>query len=92
MSAEPEWRGSRGRTQQMHKPVSLFTLTAAVIVSAWCWLGSAVPMPPSPLDRGEKLYCISYAPFRGSQTPFGELNAQGPVIGSQRWPAVTDAR
>ena len=53
----------------MHKPVSLFTLTAAIIVAAWWWLGSAVPMPPSPLDRGEKLYCISYAPFRGAQTP-----------------------
>ena len=53
----------------MQKPVSLFTLTAAVIVAAWWWLGSAVPMPPSPLDPGEKLYCISYAPFRGAQTP-----------------------
>jgi glucan 1,3-beta-glucosidase len=53
----------------MHKPVSLFTLTAAVIVAAWWWLGSAVPMPPSPLDPGEKLYCVSYAPFRGAQTP-----------------------
>jgi exo-beta-1,3-glucanase (GH17 family) len=53
----------------MHKPVSLFTLTAAFIIAAWWWLGSAVPMPPSPLDPGEKFYCISYAPFRGSQTP-----------------------
>jgi len=53
----------------MHKPVSLFTLTAAVIVAVWWWLGSAVPMPPSPLDPGEKLYCVSYAPFRGAQTP-----------------------
>jgi len=53
----------------MHKPVSLFTLTAAVIAVAWWWLGAAVPMPPSPLDPGEKLYCISYAPFRGAQTP-----------------------
>src|ERR1044071_8119065 len=61
--------------QQMQNPVSLFTLVrlftlaAAVIVAAWWWLGSAVPMPPSPLDPGEKLYCISYAPFRGAQTP-----------------------
>src|SRR5215203_850566 len=53
----------------MHKPVSLFTLTAAIIVAAWWWLGSPVPMPPSPLASGEKLYCISYAPFRGAQTP-----------------------
>ena len=68
MSAEAAWRGGRPDSK-MHKSVSLFTLTAAVIVAAWWWLGSAVPMPPSPLTRGEKLYCISYAPFRGAQTP-----------------------
>ena len=53
----------------MHKPVSLFTLAAATIVACWWWLGAPVPMPPSPLASGEKLYCISYAPFRGLQTP-----------------------
>jgi len=53
----------------MGKPVSLFTLAAALIVAAWWWLGAAVTMPPSPLDPGEKLYCVSYAPFRGAQTP-----------------------
>ena len=53
----------------MRKPVSLFTLTAAIIIAAWWWLGSAVPMPPSPLSPGEKLYCVSYAPFRGGQSP-----------------------
>jgi exo-beta-1,3-glucanase (GH17 family) len=53
----------------MGKAVSLFTLTTAIIITAWWWLGLTVPMPPSPLDPGEKLYCISYAPFRGSQTP-----------------------
>jgi len=53
----------------MYKPVSLFTLSAAIIIAGWWWLGAAAPMPPSPLDRGEKLYCVSYAPFRGAQTP-----------------------
>ncbi|MBV8320816.1 MAG: beta-(1-6) glucans synthase [Hyphomicrobiales bacterium] len=28
-------------------------------------------MPPSPLTPGEKLYCVSYSPFRGAQTPIG---------------------
>jgi glucan 1,3-beta-glucosidase len=28
-------------------------------------------MPKSPLAAGEKLHCISYAPFRGTQDPFG---------------------
>jgi exo-beta-1,3-glucanase (GH17 family) len=53
----------------MHKAVSLFTLVVIVIAGGWWWLGRAIPMPPSPLDSGEKLYCVSYAPFRGQQTP-----------------------
>jgi glucan 1,3-beta-glucosidase len=48
----------------------LFALAASAIVAAWYWLGAAVAMPPSPLEA-EKLYCISYAPFRGAQNPFG---------------------
>jgi len=54
----------------MHKPVSLFTLAAAAIVVCWWWLGAAVvPVPLNTFEAGEKLYCVSYAPFRGSQTP-----------------------
>ena len=49
---------------------ALFAIAAAAIVAAWGWLGTAVQMPPSPLAAGEKLYCISYAPFRGDQSPF----------------------
>src|SRR5262245_18133663 len=48
-----------------------FAVAAAVIVAAWGWLGAAVQMPPSPLAAGEKLHCVSYAPFRGDQSPFG---------------------
>jgi glucan 1,3-beta-glucosidase len=51
------------------KTAALFLLTAAAIVAAWWWLGAPVTMPPSPLDPGDKLYCLSYAPFRGSQSP-----------------------
>ena len=50
---------------------ALFALAASAIVAAWAWLGAAVQMPPSPFAAGEKLYCISYAPFRGGQNPFG---------------------
>ncbi len=47
----------------------LFAASAMVIVAFWAWLGAAIPMPPSPLAPGEKLGCVSYAPFRGSQSP-----------------------
>jgi glucan 1,3-beta-glucosidase len=46
-------------------------LAAVAIVSAWAWLGAAIQMPPSPFAAGEKLYCVSYAPFRGDQSPLG---------------------
>jgi exo-beta-1,3-glucanase (GH17 family) len=50
---------------------ALFAMAAAAIVTAWAWLGAAVQMPPSPLASGEKLYCVSYTPFRGTQSPLG---------------------
>src|SRR5215831_11131375 len=50
---------------------ALFAIAAAAITTAWAWLGAAVQMPPSPLTPGEKLYCVSYSPFRGTQSPLG---------------------
>jgi len=50
---------------------ALLALAAAAIFTAWGWLGAPVTMPPSPFTAGEKLYCASYAPFRGDQNPFG---------------------
>jgi exo-beta-1,3-glucanase (GH17 family) len=44
--------------------------SALVIVAVWVWLGAPVAMPHAPLKPGEKLYCLSYAPYRSGQTPF----------------------
>ena len=44
-------------------------VSATVIAAAWAWLGAPEPVPQAPVAAGEKLYCLSYAPFRGSQTP-----------------------
>ena len=55
----------------MRLGVVFFALAAAAIVAAWGWLGAAVEMPASPLGPGEKIPCVSYAPFRGDQDPFG---------------------
>ena len=52
-------------------PVVLFACAVAAVAAAWWWMGRPVPMPPSPLAQGEKLYCVSYAPFRGTQSPLG---------------------
>jgi glucan 1,3-beta-glucosidase len=50
--------------------VGLSVFVAATIVGSWWWLGIPLAMPPSPVAPGERLYCVSYAPFRGQQTPF----------------------
>jgi glucan 1,3-beta-glucosidase len=54
----------------MRLGLACLAVTAAVIVGAWVWLGTPVPMPQTPLAPGEKLYCLSYAPFRDGQSPF----------------------
>jgi len=53
----------------MRLGLACLALSVAVIAGAWAWLGAPVPMAQSPLAVGEKLYCLSYAPFRGGQTP-----------------------
>jgi glucan 1,3-beta-glucosidase len=50
---------------------ALFALVAAAIVAAWAWLGAPVQMPASPLEPNKSPHCISYAPFRGDESPFG---------------------
>ncbi len=52
----------------MRLVLALFAVSAAVIAGVWAWLGKPVSIPAAPLVTG-KLYCVSYAPFRGSQTP-----------------------
>ncbi|HET7848808.1 MAG TPA: beta-(1-6) glucans synthase [Pseudolabrys sp.] len=54
----------------MGKALALFVLSSAVIAATWAWLGAPVTMPNAPLAPGDKLYCVSYAPFRPNQTPF----------------------
>ncbi len=51
-------------------PIALALITSALIAVLWAVLGQPVAMPPSPLAAGEKLPCVSYAPFRDGQSPF----------------------
>lgn len=54
----------------MRLGLACLAVSAVVIAAVWTWLGTPIPMPVSPLAAGEKLYCLSYSPFRGTQTPF----------------------
>ncbi|HVQ69430.1 MAG TPA: beta-(1-6) glucans synthase, partial [Bradyrhizobium sp.] len=35
----------------------------------WWWLATPVALARAPIDDASKLECVSYAPFRGDQTP-----------------------
>lgn len=52
----------------MRRAFVCLLLTTMAISGVWAWLGSPVPLPRTQ-SGPEKLYCASYTPFRGSQTP-----------------------
>jgi exo-beta-1,3-glucanase (GH17 family) len=54
-------------------PVALLLTSLTVIAAVWWWLATPVTLARAPIDPAAKLYCVSYAPFRGKQTP---LNTQ----------------
>jgi exo-beta-1,3-glucanase (GH17 family) len=60
------------------QPLTFFAVTALAIAVAWWWLGKPIALPPSPLAAGEKLYCVSYAPFRDGQDPLIETTQVPP--------------
>jgi exo-beta-1,3-glucanase (GH17 family) len=53
----------------MRLGLACLAVAATVIAAVWAWLGAPLAMPQG-LNPGEKLWCISYAPFRGLETPF----------------------
>ena len=50
-------------------PLALLLVSLSLIVAAWWWLATPVSLSRAPIDPSDKLECVSYAPFRGSQTP-----------------------
>jgi glucan 1,3-beta-glucosidase len=48
-----------------------FAVTALAVAGVWWWLGAPVKFTDAPVAAG-KLYCLSYAPFRGAQNPLVE--------------------
>src|SRR5579862_7779436 len=50
-------------------PLALLLLSLSSIAAAWWWLATPISLERAPIDPNAKLMCVSYAPFRGEQTP-----------------------
>ncbi len=50
-------------------PLALLVLSLIAIAAVWWWLATPITLLRAPIDPNAKLMCVSYAPFRGSQTP-----------------------
>jgi exo-beta-1,3-glucanase (GH17 family) len=50
-------------------PLALLPISLMAIAGAWWWMATPVTLARAPIDPAEKLQCVSYAPFRGAQTP-----------------------
>jgi len=53
----------------LRTPVALLPISLCAIAAAWWWLATPITLARAPIDPNAKLLCVSYAPFRGDQTP-----------------------
>ena len=50
-------------------PLALLLISLSAIAAVWWWLATPITLARAPIDPNAKLMCVSYAPFRGAQTP-----------------------
>src|SRR6202047_2768730 len=50
-------------------PLALLLLSLDSNAALWWWLATPISLARAPIDPNAKLQCVSYAPFRGEQTP-----------------------
>ena len=50
-------------------PLALLIISLGLIAAVWWWLAAPIQLARAPIDPAAKLECVSYAPFRGQQTP-----------------------
>ncbi|MBI5319647.1 beta-(1-6) glucans synthase [Bradyrhizobium sp.] len=56
----------------LRTPLALFLISLGTIAAVWWWLATPINLARAPIDPNAKLQCVSYAPFRGAQTPLVE--------------------
>jgi glucan 1,3-beta-glucosidase len=50
-------------------PLALLPISLIAIAGVWWWMATPITLARAPIDPAAKLQCVSYAPFRGAQTP-----------------------
>jgi exo-beta-1,3-glucanase (GH17 family) len=53
----------------LRTPLALLLISLVAIGAVWWWLATPITLARAPIDPSAKLLCVSYAPFRGAQTP-----------------------
>jgi exo-beta-1,3-glucanase (GH17 family) len=53
-------------------PLALLILSLGSIAAVWWWLATPISLARAPIDPNAKLQCVSYAPFRGDQSPLSD--------------------
>src|SRR4029450_7159955 len=53
----------------LRTPLALLLSSLGMIAALGWWLATPITLARAPIDPTAKLQCVSYAPFRGAQTP-----------------------
>src|SRR5882724_1396674 len=53
----------------LRTPLAFLLISLSAIAAVWWWLATPITLARAPIDPDAKLLCVSYAPFRGDQTP-----------------------
>jgi glucan 1,3-beta-glucosidase len=62
----------------LRTPLALLLISLSAIAAIWWWLATPINLARAPIDPNAKLLCVSYAPFRGDQTPLVPTTQIGP--------------
>ncbi|MGC2780635.1 MAG: beta-(1-6) glucans synthase [Bradyrhizobium sp.] len=55
--------------KSLRTPLALLLISLGVIAAMWWWLAQPIVLARAPIELDSKLQCVSYAPFRGLQSP-----------------------
>jgi exo-beta-1,3-glucanase (GH17 family) len=62
----------------LRTPLALLLISLGAIAAVWWWLATPIVLARAPIDPSAKLLCVSYAPFRDSQTPLSPATQIAP--------------